>query len=109
MMQAPAMMLCNDSRGTPPKMLVILHPIAVTAPKPIRSPPKNCFNKVKPSLGSLNLNSLEITALKIAPMRMPKIIYPVQRKIQPLALGFRFHQMTSNMALSKIIVIPASI
>ena len=75
-MQAPVIMLCSESCGIPPKMFVILHPIAVTAPNPIKIPPKNCFNNVKASFGTLNLNSPLIRAAMSDPRIAPTIMKP---------------------------------
>lgn len=72
--------LAGTKRGVPPKLCIILHPLAIETPSPIRKPPNRDL-KISILLGFLSLKCPLVRADTKEPKMVPKPHMPEIRII----------------------------
>ena len=80
MMKMVTIMLAGTKRGVPPRLCIMLHPLAIETPSPMRKPPNRDL-KISVLLGFLILKCPLVSAETKEPITVPKPHMPEIRII----------------------------
>ena len=80
MMKMVTIILAGTKRGVPPRVCIMLHPLAIETPRPMRKPP-NRDRKISVLLGFLILKCPLVGAETKEPITVPKPHMPEIRII----------------------------